>query len=43
LFEYFATKELHKKRLKEILEEFPKGWRKKIDEAVKKYDLELPV
>jgi hypothetical protein len=42
LFEYFATKEKHKKRLKEIFEEFPKGWRKKVDDALKKTGLELP-
>jgi hypothetical protein len=43
LFEYFATKEQHKKRLKEILDEFPNGWRKKIDEALKNSGLELPL
>ena len=43
LFEYFETKEKHKKRLKEILEEFPRGWQKKIDEGLKKYNLELPL
>jgi hypothetical protein len=43
LFDYFATKEKHRKRLKEILDEFPKGWRKRIDEALKKSGLELPL
>jgi hypothetical protein len=42
LFDYFATKEKHRKRLKEILDEFPRGWRKRIDEALKKSGLELP-
>ena len=43
LFEYFATKEQHRKRLGKILNEFPKGWRKKIDEALRKSGLELPI
>lgn len=43
LFEYFETKEQHIKRLREILDEFPKGWRKRIDEALKKTGLELPI
>jgi hypothetical protein len=43
LFEYFATKEQHKKRLKEILDEFSKGWRKKVDEALIESGLELPI
>jgi hypothetical protein len=43
LFEFFATKEHHRKRLKQILDEFPKGWRKKIDEALKESGLELPI
>jgi hypothetical protein len=43
LFDYFSTKEIHRKRLKEILDEFPKGWRKKIDEALEKTGLELPL
>jgi hypothetical protein len=43
LFAYFATKESHRARLKHILEEFPKGWRKKVDEALKKSGLELPL
>jgi hypothetical protein len=43
LFDYFATKEKHRKRLKEILDEFPKGWWKRIDEALKKSGLELPI
>ncbi len=42
LFEYFATREKHRKRLKEILDEFPKGWRKRVDEALQKSGLELP-
>jgi hypothetical protein len=43
LFDYFATKEKHRKRLKEILDKFPKGCRKRIDEALKKSGLELPI
>ena len=43
LFDYFSTREQHRKRLKEIMDEFPKGWRKKIDDALKKTGLELPI
>jgi len=43
LFDYFVTKEQHRKRLKEIMDEFPKGWRRKIDDALKKSGLELPI
>jgi hypothetical protein len=42
MFEYFETKELHCKRLREIISEFPKGWQKKISEALKKTGLVLP-
>lgn len=42
MFEYFETKELHCKRLREIISEFPKGWQKKIFEALKATGLVLP-
>ena len=42
LFEYFATKQKHKTRLKQIYNEFPKGWQKSIKEALKKTGITFP-
>lgn len=42
LFEYFTTREQHKKRLHQIFNEFSNGWQKKIIEALKNTDIELP-
>ncbi len=42
LLEYFETKKKHQIRIKEIYEEFPKGWQKKINEALKSTGLGLP-
>lgn len=43
MFEFIATQEKRIKRLHEILRGFPKGWKKKVDEALKNTGLELPV
>jgi hypothetical protein len=43
LLEYFATKPLHRRRLRAIYEEFPKGWRKRVQQAIEKTGLELPL
>lgn len=42
LLEYFEDKESHVKRLHQIFNEFPAGWRKKVNEALKKTGLSLP-
>jgi hypothetical protein len=43
MFEFIATQEKRIKRLHEILNGFPRGWKKKVDEALKNTGLELPV
>ena len=43
MFEFIATQPQCQKRLKEIIEEFPKGWWKRIDEALRATNIELPV
>jgi hypothetical protein len=42
MFQFFKGKERHIKRLHQIIEEMPRGWQKKITDALKKTDLELP-
>lgn len=43
MFEFIETQEQRKKRLNEILNEFPKSWRKKVDAALKNTGIELPI
>ena len=43
LFDYFETKKKHLKRMKQIYEELPKGWKKRIQQALEKNDLSLPL
>jgi len=42
MFQFFKGKEQHIRRLHQIIEEMPKGWHKKINEALKATGLELP-
>jgi hypothetical protein len=42
LLEYFSTKDHHRKRLKEIFDEMPGNWKKKINNSLQKAGLELP-
>ena len=43
LFDYFETKKKHLKRMKQIYEELPKGWKKRIQQALENNDLSLPL
>lgn len=43
LFEFLATKPHHRQRLRVIYEEFPRGWQKRIQLALQKTGLELPI
>jgi hypothetical protein len=43
MFLFFKGKELHTRRLYELIEGMPKGWQKKINEALKATGLILPV
>lgn len=42
MFQFFRGKKKHIRRLHQIVNEFPKGWRKKIDEALQKTGMQLP-
>lgn len=42
MFQFFKGKEQHIKRLHQIISEMPKGWQKKINEALKAIDTVLP-
>lgn len=43
LFEYFEDKEEHITRLHKILSDFPRGWQRKVDAALKATAISLPV
>jgi hypothetical protein len=42
MFEYFEKKQPHIKRLNQIYGEFPKGWQKRIQEALKNTGIIFP-
>lgn len=42
LLEFFEDDESHLRRLHEIFSEFPKGWKSKVNEALKAAGMELP-
>lgn len=43
MLEFIQTREESRNRLKAILESFPKGWKKKVDQALEATGLELPI
>ena len=42
MFQFFKGKEQHIRRLHQIIDEMPKGWRKKIQAALNAAGLQLP-